>query len=71
MFKKDEKYTIEEFKKMFDEAVVEALAELKNDMKKAQIQKDGLANDLSLLMFEMQNMLTAGMIKTKLFKEEK
>lgn len=70
MFKKDEKYTMEEFKEMFNNAVVEALAELKNDMKKAQIQRDGLANDMSLLMFEMQNMLTAGMIKTKLFKEE-
>lgn len=70
MFKKDEKYTMEEFKEMFNNAVVEALAELKNDMKKAQTQRDGSANDLSLLMFEMQNMLTAGMIKNKLFKEE-
>ena len=70
MFKKDEKYTMEEFKKMYDKAVVETLAELENDMNKTQ-EQSGKKSEMGSLIFKMQNIMVSGMIKAKLFEEEK
>lgn len=64
-----EKYTLEEFEKMFDEAQRQAIKNMIEDMNKVDSAKK--MNDMHKFVFSMQNMLFGAEIKRILFGKEK
>lgn len=65
------KYTMEEFKKMYEEAEMMAIEKLDEDFTKATADKDVEKKGMHSFAFTMQNMLAMGMLKSILFKENK
>lgn len=63
------KYTIEEFEKMFDNAVTKAIEELDNKMLE-QRKKKNTENNMGMVMFSLQNVLAYATLKNVLFKED-
>lgn len=66
----EERYTMEEFKKMFNEAEKVALKKLDSQMdeviKEEGKEKDGMFN----LLFSLQNIMAITEVKSALFKKE-
>lgn len=62
-----EKYTLEEFEKMFDEAQIQAIEEMINDIKKAD--KNKKMDDMHLFTFSMQNIMFSTKLKKILFRK--
>ena len=63
------KYTMEEFKKLYDHAVVETLEKVESDFIKAQgeVKTD---NPMERIAFTMQNVLVMATLKHYLFEKE-
>ena len=61
------KYTIEEFKKMFDKAVGLALKETTKDFKEAVEKNNETVKPLEELAFTMQNGLAYAALRIQLF----
>ena len=69
MFNNEKKYTLKEFKDLFDKAQLLTIQQLEKDMKEAA-EKNGRDSDgFSAAIFTMQNMLVAATLKKNLFQE--
>lgn len=64
------KYTMEEFKEMFNEAMIKAIENLDKKMKEAQ-KETGRESGMMDFMFSMQNMIAMTKLKKFLFEEDK
>lgn len=62
MFNKDKKYTMEEFKELFDNAKVEAL-------KKDAEKNEGLDDPMAKMIMGMSTMSTIMLLEQELFKD--
>ena len=64
------KYTMEEFKKMYEKAQQEVIEELENQMKEAMVENGKEENPMFMFGFTMQNIIATAKVYSKLFKEE-
>ena len=64
------KYTMEEFKEMYEKAQREVIEELDNQMKEAMVENGKEENPMFVVGFTMQNVLTTAKVYSKLLKEE-
>lgn len=64
-----QKYTIEEFKEMYDKAMKKALDKMDKEMKETQ-EKNGKEDGMASALFSMQNMMAMIELKQCLFKED-
>lgn len=62
-----EKYTLEEFEKMFNEAQIQATEKMINDVKKAD--KNKKLSDMQLFTISIQNILFSAELKKILFRK--
>ena len=63
------KYTMEEFKEMFDDAVKQSLEKLDADFEKSSKEK-GKDNQLGSFFFTLQNTMAYGELRHKLFGDK-
>ena len=68
--KKEEKYTIEEFKEKFNEAENKTMEQLMSDYKNACTQNKQDINPMAEFAFSLQNTLVISKLKQRLFNEE-
>ena len=66
----NKKYTIEEMKELFKQAGKETMQELEEDYKEAMMEKLEKIDDMQVVMFNVQTMITISKLQAKLFKEE-
>lgn len=64
------KYTMEEFKEMYEKAQAEAIKELKEEMEIAVLKNEKEVDPMAEFAFTMQNMMATAKVYQKLFKEE-
>ena len=69
MFNKDKKYTIEEFKEMFEDAKKAAIEKFDTDMEKVS-KENGKDDAFQRMMMSMQNMLICAELSRILFNVE-
>lgn len=65
----EQKYTIEEFKKLFDKAKIEVLEKMGKEFEQEGL-KNGKADSMTTMAFNLQNILCITELKLKLFSEE-
>ena len=66
----ERKYTMKEFKKMFEKAQMETLKQLEDERKEAENRLGKERNSLGTIMFTMQNTMVTAMLHNNLFGEE-
>lgn len=66
----ERKYTMKEFKKMFEKAQMETLKQLEDERKEAENRLGKEQNSLGTIMFTMQNTMVTAMLHNNLFGEE-
>ncbi len=64
--KLNKKYTMEEFKEMFNKAMKETIDELEKDYDKAS-EENNQKDNIGSFVFTMQNMLAIGKLKSNIF----
>ena len=70
MFKKDNKYTMEEFEEKFLEAQRKTIEELDKQMKEVKKENGVEEEGMSSILYSMQNMMVIAKLHSYLFDEK-